>query len=51
MLPELTNVFGWLFGPEDMGRPGHLFPRWLWLRALGLIFSPPSIPGFSRSTV
>lgn len=38
MLPELTNVFGWLFGPEDMGRPGHLWPRWLWLRALGLIF-------------
>jgi lipase maturation factor 1 len=28
----------WLFGPEDSGRPGHLWPRWLWLRALGLIF-------------
>ena len=38
MLPKLTNAFGWLFGPGDMGRPGHLWPRWLWLRALGLIF-------------
>jgi lipase maturation factor 1 len=28
----------WLFGPEHSGRPGHLWPRWLWLRALGLIF-------------
>jgi len=38
MLPELTKGFGWLFGPEDLGRPGHRWPRWLWLRALGLIF-------------
>jgi hypothetical protein len=25
------------FGPATDG-PGHLWPRWLWLRALGLIF-------------
>src|SRR5277367_6389551 len=29
---------GWLFSPEEAGRPGHVWPRWLWLRALGLIF-------------
>ena len=28
----------WLFGPEENAHPGHLWPRWLWLRALGLIF-------------
>ena len=38
MLPELTRGLGWLFGPDDTGHPGHLWPRWLWLRALGLIF-------------
>ena len=38
MLPELTKGFGWLFGPEDLVRPGDLWPRWLWLRALGMIF-------------
>jgi Lipase maturation factor len=27
-----------MFGPEQHGRPGHLWPRWLFLRALGLIF-------------
>ena len=35
---KLMKGLGWLFGPENMGRPGHLWPRWLWLRALGLIF-------------
>ena len=38
MLLELTRGLGWLFGPDDTGHPGHLWPRWLWLRALGLIF-------------
>jgi len=27
-----------IFGPEQPGSPGHLWPRWLFLRALGLIF-------------
>jgi hypothetical protein len=35
---KLMKGLGWLFGPENTGRPGHLWPRWLWLRALGLIF-------------
>src|SRR5579863_424932 len=30
----------WLLGPEvsDEKRPGHLWPRWIFLRALGLIY-------------
>jgi lipase maturation factor 1 len=30
----------WLLGPEPTapGYPGHLLPRWIWLRALGLIY-------------
>ena len=30
----------WLLGPEpiDQDHPGHLLPRWIWLRALGLIY-------------
>lgn len=30
----------WLLGPEPVDRdhPGHLLPRWIWLRALGLIY-------------
>ena len=35
---KLLQSVGWLFGPEGVGPPGHLGPRWLWLRALGLIF-------------
>ena len=27
-----------IFGPEQPGSPGHLWPRWIFLRALGLIF-------------
>ncbi|HXH50738.1 MAG TPA: lipase maturation factor family protein [Terriglobia bacterium] len=27
-----------IFGPEQSGAPGHVWPRWLFLRALGLIF-------------
>ncbi|HEV2489928.1 MAG TPA: lipase maturation factor family protein [Candidatus Acidoferrales bacterium] len=28
----------WLLGPESGKTPGHLAPRWIFLRALGLIF-------------
>ncbi len=28
----------WLFGPGPSDGPGHLWPRWLFLRCLGLIF-------------
>ncbi|HEX7287022.1 MAG TPA: lipase maturation factor family protein [Candidatus Angelobacter sp.] len=30
----------WVLGPRctDPGYPGHLLPRWIWLRALGLIY-------------
>jgi hypothetical protein len=30
----------WLLGPEPIGerRPGHLWPRWIFLRALGVIY-------------
>jgi hypothetical protein len=35
---RLTEIFRWIFGPEGGDGPGHLWPRWLWLRALGLIF-------------
>jgi hypothetical protein len=35
---NLARDWAWVFGPEPAGRPGHLWPRWLWLRALGLIF-------------
>ncbi|MGD0964117.1 MAG: lipase maturation factor family protein [Candidatus Acidiferrales bacterium] len=33
-------VVNWLFGPEPISaeRPGHLWPRWIFLRALGLIY-------------
>jgi hypothetical protein len=34
----LSSVVGWLFGPAPGGERGHLWPRWLFLRALGLIF-------------
>lgn len=35
---DLKALLRCLFGPEDSGRPGHLWPRWLFLRSLGLIF-------------
>jgi hypothetical protein len=38
MHPEATSVAHWLLGPEPVGKPGHLWPRWLFLRALGLIY-------------
>jgi hypothetical protein len=38
MHPEATSVAHWLLGPEPVGKLGHLWPRWLFLRALGLIY-------------
>src|SRR5277367_6562355 len=34
------GVVNWLLGPEPVSekRPGHLWPRWIFLRALGLIY-------------
>jgi lipase maturation factor 1 len=34
------GVVNWLLGPEPITekRPGHLWPRWIFLRALGLIY-------------
>ncbi len=36
----LQRVVNWLLGPEPitLKRPGHLWPRWIFLRALGLIY-------------
>jgi hypothetical protein len=36
----LQGVVNWLLGPEPITekRPGHLWPRWIVLRALGLIY-------------
>jgi lipase maturation factor 1 len=38
--PWLENTINWLLGPETaIGKsPGHLWPRWIFLRALGLIY-------------
>jgi Lipase maturation factor len=38
MDPDLKTPLQRILGPEQPGRPGHLWPRWLFLRALGLIF-------------
>ena len=38
MMLRLNSLFHYLFGPEAPSTRGHLRPRWLWLRALGLIF-------------
>ncbi|HVB57373.1 MAG TPA: lipase maturation factor family protein [Candidatus Acidoferrales bacterium] len=37
---RLAAVVDWLLGPEPPAetRPGHLWPRWIFLRALGLIY-------------
>ena len=37
---EPAKAARWLFGPEpvDENHPGHLLPRWIVLRALGLIY-------------
>lgn len=38
-MEKLVEIVNWLLGPEtsDHRRPGHLWPRWIFLRALGLI--------------
>ena len=38
MIHRLNSLFRYLFGPEAPWPRGHLIARWLWLRALGLIF-------------
>ena len=38
MILRLNSLFNYVFGPEAPSERGHLRPRWLWLRALGLIF-------------
>jgi hypothetical protein len=35
---KFNSLFQFVFGPEGPSSRGHLGPRWLWLRALGLIF-------------
>ena len=37
---RLQSAVNWLLGPEpvEASRPGHLWPRWIFLRALGLIY-------------
>ncbi len=39
-MEELFAVARWVFGPEEpsAGKPGHLWARWIVLRALGLIY-------------
>lgn len=39
-MERLRKVARWLLGPEasDQRHPGHLLPRWIFLRALGLIY-------------
>ncbi len=38
MSARFKRVLNWLFGPEPLERRGHLWPRWIFLRALGAIF-------------
>lgn len=40
MLEKFQELVSWLLGPEPITgkRPGHLWPRWIFLRALGLIY-------------
>ncbi|MGB8541648.1 MAG: lipase maturation factor family protein [Candidatus Acidiferrales bacterium] len=37
---DFASAFQWLLGPEpiDQKHPGHLWPRWIFLRCLGLIY-------------
>src|SRR6201981_2700377 len=39
-IERLQSGVSWLLGPEPISekRPGHLWPRWIFLRALGLIY-------------
>src|SRR3984957_20821003 len=40
MLERIKAAADWLLGPEPTSgdRPGHLWPRWIFLRALALIY-------------
>src|SRR6201993_4799611 len=40
METRLSAALNWLFAAEPISaeRPGHLWPRWIFLRALGLIY-------------
>ncbi|MFZ3216038.1 MAG: lipase maturation factor family protein [Candidatus Acidiferrales bacterium] len=40
MEERFQAIVNWLLGPEPITqkRPGHLWPRWIFLRALGLIY-------------
>ncbi|HKO04232.1 MAG TPA: lipase maturation factor family protein [Candidatus Acidoferrales bacterium] len=38
MLEKLLRGVAWLFGPGPEARPGRLWPRWLFLRALAAIY-------------
>jgi len=38
MWERLIRVLGWMFGPGPLVRPGRLWPRWLFLRALSAIY-------------
>lgn len=35
---RIAEFFEWLLGPESGKTPGHLGPRWIFLRALGVIY-------------
>ncbi len=35
---KTKQILAWFFGPEPDGGAGHLWPRWIFLRALGAIF-------------
>src|SRR5580698_9732392 len=37
---SIHGAVNWLLGPEQITekRPGHLWPRWIFLRVLGLIY-------------
>src|SRR5271170_5424369 len=34
----IERMIAWLFGPGPLERPGRLWPRWLFLRALAAIY-------------
>jgi hypothetical protein len=38
MVTQIERAVSWLFGPVTAEKPGRLWPRWLFLRALGAIY-------------
>ena len=38
MNPWTPKFLRWFAGPRSQGSPGHLLPRWLFLRAMGIIY-------------